>query len=108
MICMKKIGNNCVFLKKGANNGCMLGSNRACICKLYPLWVDSKNELVYEADDFCFFIKDRVPIQKALHVLGESEESTRSYYQQIRQDWIKNTALHRKMITVLLNRADDR
>ncbi|MDQ1279353.1 MAG: hypothetical protein QG670_615 [Thermoproteota archaeon] len=108
MTCMRKNGNSCIFLKKDFNNGCTLGSNRAFICKLYPFWVNSKNELVYEADDFCYFVKDGVPTQKALQILGESEESIRNYFQHIRQDCIENTTPHKKMIDTLLHKVDDR
>ena len=108
MICMKKNGNNCIFLRKGADNGCMLGSNRAFICKLYPLWVNTGNQLVYEADDFCFFLKDRVSIKDVLNMLGESEENARNFFQRIRQDWIENIVLHKKMITALLHKEDNR
>jgi len=105
---MKKAGNCCIFLKKGVSNGCMLGSERAFICKLYPLWVDAENKVVYEADDFCLFIKDKVPIRKALRMLGETEESIKNYFLSIKQDWIENNALHRKMLTTLLQEVDEK
>ena len=108
MICMKKAGNCCIFLKKGVSNGCMLGSERAFICKLYPLWVDAQNKVVYEADDFCFFIKDKVPIKKALRMLGETEENIKNYFLSIKQNWIENNALHRKMLTTLLQEVEEK
>lgn len=100
MICMKKTGNCCIFLKKGV--GCELGSERPTICRLYPLWVTDDDKVVYEADDFCFFIKDKLPIKEALATLGETEESIREYHLNIKQDWIANNALHKKMLVTLL------
>lgn len=86
----------------------MLGSERATICKLYPLWVDAEDKIVYEADDFCFFIKDKVPIKEALHMLGETEESIRNYFHSIKQDWVENNKLHRKMLTTLLKETTEK
>jgi Fe-S-cluster containining protein len=103
MLCMRKINNCCIFLRKGDCNGCALGSERATICKLYPLWIDFKDKVVYEADDFCFFIKDKVPIREALKMLGDTEESIRNYHLCIKQDFIENNALHRKMLITLLD-----
>jgi Fe-S-cluster containining protein len=102
MLCMRKTGNCCIFLNKGVGNGCVLRSERPVICKLYPLWINAEGKVIYEADDFCLFIKDNVPINETLRVLGEREEIAKNYFLNIKKDWIENNALHKKMLITLL------
>lgn len=90
---------DCIFLVKG--KGCLLGHNRPLECKLYPFWLNKKNQLVYQ-DSYCYLARAKTPIKEATKVMGESEKEVRSYFKQIKNDYKKNKKQQIKMLSDLL------
>jgi Fe-S-cluster containining protein len=99
----------CRFLVDGS--GCMLGNARPFVCRIYPFWVNDRNNVCYEGeeeqeedndDETCHLIHEGVGLNSALPMLGESELSIRSYFEEIRQDCIENRKQHEQIIRRLL------
>lgn len=98
-----KENSQCMFLVDG--QGCILGENRPFICRLYPFWINKRNHLlVYEpGEDYCYLIKNRVPLFDSVSLLHETSNSLKDYYLKIREDCIKNRSYHRQILISLLH-----
>ena len=89
----------CLFLKSG--QGCTLGNERPAICKLYPFWFDKQKQLKYQ-DDFCEAVKQNISLADCLEIMGEDKIKVTDYYNKIRTDFIKQSALYEKLTKLLL------
>lgn len=94
----------CIFLRDG--EGCVLGDNRPSLCKLYPFWVEEDGKLVYDDLDehFCPINKNILPIEEALKLLNETEQTIKEHYKKIKEDCINNKEKHRELILKLLKK----
>lgn len=94
----KKADGSCFFLRDGA--GCTLGNLRPPICKIYPYWVNDKNEIVYEPEEkeYCYFGKLGMSISEGLKLIHENEEKIHAYFKKIKDDCLKNKHKHKELI----------
>lgn len=92
----KKEDGSCFFLKDGV--GCALGEFRPTVCKIYPFWVNQKNEIIYEPGEkeYCYFGKLGISVSDGLKLIQGNEEKIHSYFLKIKDDCIKNK--HREII----------
>ncbi len=95
---------NCFFLKDGL--GCTLGKNRPAVCKIYPFWVNDKEEIVYERgeEELCYLGRKKRTILESAKLVGEDEKSLKSYFEKIKNDCIENKDTHRELILKILKR----
>ncbi len=93
---------NCIFLKSGL--GCTLGKNRPSVCKIYPFWVNDKDEIVYEngEDELCYFGRKKLTALEGAKLVREDEKSLKSYFEKIKNDCIENKEKHQELILKIL------
>lgn len=92
--------NKCFFLKDG--QGCVLGKNRPTECKLFPFWFE-KNKLVYQ-DNSCYLVKNGVPENEILKIIGENKKSVKKHFLAIKNDFVKNKKIHQRIIQKLIRK----
>ncbi len=97
---------NCVFLNSGL--GCTLGKNRPSVCKIYPFWVNDKEEIIYEKgeDELCYFGRKKKTILESAKLVGEDEKSLKSYFEKIKNDCIENKEKHQELISKILRKKE--
>lgn len=97
---------NCIFLKDGL--GCILGKNRPAVCKIYPFWVNDKEEIVYEQgeEELCYLGRGKRTVLESAKLVGEDEKSLKSYFEKIKKDCIENKDAHRELLLKILKREE--
>lgn len=98
----KKNDGSCYFLKDG--KGCVLNESRPYICKIYPFWMNSSDEIIFEPgeEDYCFIIRNGAAIDEALKLIKETKNSIGYYFSKIKGDCVENKDKHEKIILELL------
>lgn len=83
--------------------GCTLDARRPSICRIYPFWVDDKENVIYEPGEAeCFMEKKKISKEDALKLIGETESGIRSHFKKIKSDCVENKEQHEKLIRQLL------
>ena len=100
-ITLRKKNDVCIFLSH--KQGCLLGKNRPLECKTYPFWLNKKNQIIYQ-DRYCYMLKHKIPVKQGLTIMGESEKEVRSYFKEIRNDYLKNQKKQKAIILNLLKK----
>lgn len=97
----KKENGNCIFLDE--KKGCTLGSNRPSACKIFPFWVEN-DKVVYDEslEDFCYMRKQNINVENGLNLLAETEKKIKEYYNEIKDDCIKNKDKHKELAISLI------
>ena len=97
-------GNACHFLDP--DKGCTLGKNRPDVCKIYPFWIYQEDEVTYEdREEVTCFIQNRgSSVSYAMTSIGETADSIRKYFNNIRKDCIENNEQHRGLLLRLMGK----
>ncbi len=104
MTTRKDVRGKCVFLKEG--EGCLLGTRRPAVCKIYPFWVDNRNVIVFESgeEDCCPIAAGAHTVEEGIRMIDESPGSIREYYYTIKQDCLEQVERHRELVERFLSR----
>lgn len=88
---VRRVRGACPFL----SNGCLLGANRPLVCRIYPFWITPNLELIY-LGDLCLIPKHIPDKVEGLRAIGESCDSIREVWSQIKDDFERRRDEHER------------